>query len=246
MTLGALSGCDSECYTAASPPFIDPCIAVCYTPWTMRTGRAVFYLRATIPALLLLSLLASGCGQSGEGELLFTESSSPTPQAEAPAEDTAEGTLRSDVELNDQQQREKKLLILPFANATKSTELDTIINGLPLIIQRIFDNDRFISAESVGRDTFEATSTRAGLSPEDTPSMEIARLFRQSYKADVILGGRILMENRNLIIEPKIFTFNGEAETEEELPQMEVRLRNILNFINPLSEKIRDYLVELQ
>ena len=199
-----------------------------------------------MPALLILSLLAFGCDPGGGGDLLFTERSDSSPQAEAEDENPAEGTVRSNVELDDQQQMGKKLLILPFTNATRSSELDTLIGGVPLIIKRIFDNDRFVSAESVEHSVFDSITARAGLSPGEIPSMEIARLFRESHNADVILCGRIMMDQNNLIIEPKIYAFNGEGATEEELPQMEVRTRNFLNIFDPLTERIRDYLVELQ
>jgi hypothetical protein len=213
----------------------------------MRTGKILVYLYILIPALLVLALSFGACGKNaGEDELVFTEQpdrSAPVTGAESP---TAESPLRSNVELSGQEQPRRKLLILPFVNATKSTDFDILISGLPQLIQRVFAEDRFVVAESIAKDSYEEFAALHGLGSNEDASMELARMYHNSHNADLILCGRIMMTEKNLLIEPRLFAFTGDEGTEEDLPPMEIRPDNFLKSFNPLTERIRDYLIDLK
>jgi hypothetical protein len=213
----------------------------------MRKGRIPLCIIVAAPALLVLIMSLYGCSSGAPGEdLVFTEKtgqSRPEGTEEAKAEDS---TVRSNVELSEQEQPHRKLLILPFANATNSSEYDILISGLPQLIQRIFDNDRFVTAETISPDSYAEVAATHGIGGESLPGIELARQLHQSYGVDMILCGRIMTVNKDLLIEPKVFMFPDEEGNEEVMRLMTVRPSNFLSFINPLTEKIKDSLVDLR
>jgi hypothetical protein len=226
---------------------IDPLRAVCYTPGTMLTGRILLYSIVAAPVVLVLVLILYGCTSGAPGEdLVFTEQSDQARQERTEEGTSEDSTVRSNVELSGQEQPHRRLLILPFANATNSSEYDILISGLPQLIQRIFDNDRFVSAETISPDSYAEVAAMHGIGSDSMPGIELARQLHQSYRVDMILCGRIMTVNRNLLIEPKVFMFPDEEGSEEVMGPMAVRPSNFLSFINPLTERIKDSLVDLR
>lgn len=189
--------------------------------------------------------LLAACAPQAQDELVFTESGDRAPsEPEARADDSE--TVRSDVELPDTETQRKTLLILPFHNNSRNPNIDFLVRGMPELIGQVFENDRFILPIMVDPDSHRELVQRHGIAWGDTIGIEVARIYHIERQADLILCGTINELDRDLIIAPRLFAFGGEEETEEQLPQLMVRPSNFLRFVNPLTESIKNYLVERQ
>jgi len=212
----------------------------------MFTRRDVMVLRFYMIAAVFVLALLSACVPSGESELEFTETLD-QPTQDVDGEQTADQeTVRGAVEIAGEQQR-KRLLILPFSNASGSSKIDVFVKGLPGLIKAIFDNDRFISPSIADSNSHLSLMRSSGLAPGEIANMEIASRYHEEQDVDVVLCGRIFYRDRDVIvIEPRIFSFTGGENREEDLPPMRVSLSNFVHFVNPLAEKIRDMMVEIR
>ena len=187
----------------------------------------------------------TACAPQAQDDLVFTESGEQAgSQSEQGSADSE--TVRSDVEVPDTDVQRKTLLILPFVNNSRNPNIDFLIKGMPELIGQVFENDRFILPVTIDPNSHNSLIRSHGLAGGEIIDMEIARLYHLEQKADLILCGTINESDRDLVIVPHLFTFGGDEGTEEQLPQLMVRPGNFLRFVNPLTESIKNYLVERQ
>lgn len=199
-------------------------------------------LRKGSVLLLVIALVSAifGCVQDDSETLSFTE------RRDSAAPQDPQGQRTDEVDISGIQRQPHRLLVMPFYNVSGDENIELFIRGLPEVIKQLFEADRFIDAHTLDSSTYESILSAAGERVDESSVVSVAQMAGVRQEADLVLCGRIRIASRSVVIEPILLSSDGQTYVGEDLPRMEVHLSNFMQFVNPLTENIRDRLSELQ